>query len=110
MSLTKTLKSYFDRSVASIYNGSSNKHPIIALNALKNIIGDDVTIPYLSMGGEDFSYFAQQVPACFFFVGSSPANKDLMSVPHHCSHFDIDEESMLIGASVFAEFIELSIC
>ena len=41
MSLTKTIKSYFDRSVASIYDGSSNKHPIIALNALKNIIGDD---------------------------------------------------------------------
>ena len=41
MSLTKTIKSYFDHSVASIYDGSSNEHPIIALNALKNIIGDD---------------------------------------------------------------------
>ena len=41
MSLTKTIKSYFDRSVTSIYDGSSNKHPIIALNSLKNIIGDD---------------------------------------------------------------------
>jgi len=41
MSLTKTIKSYFDHSVASIFNGTSNKHPIIVLNALKNIIGDD---------------------------------------------------------------------
>ena len=41
MSLTKTIKSYFDHSVASIYDGSSKKHPIIALNSLKNIIGDD---------------------------------------------------------------------
>lgn len=41
MSLPKTIKSYFDQAVASDYNGLSNAHPIIVLNALKNIIGDD---------------------------------------------------------------------
>ena len=55
------------------------------------------------MGGEDFSYFANKVPGCFFFLGSLPKNKPLMSVPQHCSHFDIDEEVMLIGSSIFVQ-------
>ena len=29
--------------------------------------------------------------------------KDKMSMPHHCLHFEIDEDSMLIGLSVFIE-------
>jgi amidohydrolase len=74
--------------------------------ASQNIVGKGATEPYLSMGGEDFSYFAQKVPGCFFFIGSSPKGKPLMSVPHHCSHFNIDEEAMLIGASVFVNMVE----
>ena len=55
------------------------------------------------MGGEDFSYFANKVPACFFFLGSAPRDREPMSTPQHCSHFDIDEDVMLIGGSVFVE-------
>ena len=39
--LSKKIKECFDRSVSSEYNGLSQEHPIITLNALKNIIGDD---------------------------------------------------------------------
>ena len=67
------------------------------------IVGNKLISPYLSMGGEDFSYFAQKVPGCFFFLGTMPNRKDKMSTPHHCSHFDIDEDSMVIGTSVFVE-------
>ena len=67
----------------------------------KNIIGNDVIMPYLSMGGEDFSYFANKIPGCFFFLGTAPKNARPMSVPQHCSHFNIDENAMLIGCSVF---------
>ena len=67
------------------------------------IVGNKLISPYLSMGGEDFSYFAQKVPGCFFFLGTMPDGKDKMSTPHHCSHFDIDEDSMVIGTSVFVE-------
>ena len=73
-------------------------------NIAKNIVGENNVInPYLSMGGEDFSYFLNKIPGCFFFLGSSPKNRPLMSTPQHCSHFDIDEESMLIGSSIFVE-------
>jgi amidohydrolase len=72
----------------------------------KKIVGDGLGMPYLSMGGEDFSYFANEVPGCFFFVGSAPQGRKPMSVPHHCSHFDIDERSLLVGSSIFIQLIE----
>tara|TARA_Y100001970_G_scaffold122679_1_gene152065 strand:- start:975 stop:2141 length:1167 start_codon:yes stop_codon:yes gene_type:complete len=69
----------------------------------KNIVGNNVIKPYLSMGGEDFSYFTNKIPGCFFFLGTAPKEKPLMSVPQHCSHFDIDENAMLIGSSIFVD-------
>jgi amidohydrolase len=58
------------------------------------------------MGGEDFSYYLEQIPGCFYFIGSSPEDRDPLSTPHHCSHFDIDENALLIGASSFVKIIE----
>ena len=55
------------------------------------------------MGGEDFSYYTNKIPGCFFFLGTSPKDRPPMSTPQHCSHFDIDEEAMLIGSSIFVE-------
>ncbi|MBT6176075.1 MAG: amidohydrolase [Deltaproteobacteria bacterium] len=79
----------------------------VLLEAAQKIVGDtEAGYPYLSMGGEDFSYFAQEVPACYFLVGSAPLDREPMSVPHHCSHFDIDERALLVGASVFVQVIE----
>ena len=71
--------------------------------AAKKIVPNGVISPYLSMGGEDFSYFANKIPGCFFFLGSLPKNRKPMSTPQHCSHFDIDEEAMLVGSSIFIE-------
>ena len=76
------------------------------LNAARQIVEDGAGAPYLSMGGEDFSYFLQKVPGCFFLVGSSPQNHEPLSVPHHCSHFDIDERALLVGSSVYIQLIE----
>ena len=39
--LSKEIKTYFDVAVTIDYDGLSNTHPIIVLNALKNIIGDN---------------------------------------------------------------------
>ena len=69
----------------------------------KKVVGNKVIAPYLSMGGEDFSYFSNQVPGCFFFLGSAPKDRKPMSTPQHCSHFDIDEEVLKIGSSIFVE-------
>ena len=76
------------------------------MSVSKKIVGDSAKEPYLSMGAEDFSYFANQVPGCFFFVGSAPLDREPLSVPHHCSHFDIDERALLVGSSIFVELVE----
>ena len=69
----------------------------------QKVAGNKVISPYLSMGGEDFSYFSNKIPGCFFFLGTSPKDREPMSTPQHCSHFDIDEDAMLIGSSIFVE-------
>ncbi len=74
--------------------------------AARAVVGDKATFPYLSMGGEDFAYYLKEKPGCFFFVGSAPPDRELRSVPHHCSHFNIDEEALLIGGSIFVRLIE----
>jgi len=76
------------------------------LNAVSKVINKKSFEPYLSMGGEDFSYYLEKIPGCFFFIGSLPKDKKTLSIPHHCSHFDIDEDSLLIGASSFVRIIE----
>jgi amidohydrolase len=76
------------------------------LKAAKSVVGDKASSPYLSMGGEDFSYYLQKIPGCFFFVGSAPNPTKLFETPQHCSHFDIDEKSLLIGPSVFLNLVD----
>ena len=76
------------------------------LNAAQKIVGDGAGNPYLSMGAEDFSYFLQKVPGCYFLVGSAPEGREPLSVPHHCSHFDIDERALLVGSSVYLQLAE----
>ena len=76
------------------------------LAAARKVVGDGAVKPYLTMGGEDFSYYLEKIPGCFYFVGSSPMDRDPLSTPHHCSHFDIDENALLIGSSSFIRIIE----
>jgi len=78
----------------------------LVLEASSMVVGKGAGYPYLSMGGEDFSYYLQKVPGCFFFIGSAPDKNNILSTPHHCSHFDIDERSLLIGASVYVNLID----
>ena len=78
------------------------------LKAASSIVASGAKNPYLSMGGEDFSYYLQNKPGCFFFVGSAPNENEILSTPHHCSHFNIDERALLIGASVYLNLIENS--
>lgn len=44
---------------------------------------------------EDFAYYSQVIPACFFYVGARPNGT---AYPHHHPKFTINEESMLIAA------------
>eukprot|EP00756_Hemistasia_phaeocysticola_P043804 Hpha_TRINITY_DN17378_c0_g1::TRINITY_DN17378_c0_g1_i1::g.137882::m.137882 len=55
-------------------------------------------IHIVTMGAEDFSYFLNERPGCFFFVGAALPGE---TRPHHKSVFDFDENAMLVSASLF---------
>lgn len=59
----------------------------------------------MTMAGEDFSYFQQKVPGCFVFVGATPL--DAEAKQHHHPSFDFDEESLVIGASLWVRLVEV---
>ncbi len=55
-----------------------------------------------TMGGEDFSRYAEKVPAVFAWIGAG--NEKLgAKYPHHHPKFNIDEISMLIGMELGKE-------
>lgn len=55
-----------------------------------------------TMGGEDFSMFLERIPGVFIAVGSRNETRGLI-YDHHHPRFDVDEESMRIGAEVLLE-------
>ncbi len=58
------------------------------------------------MIGEDFSYYIQEKPGAFFFTGSGNEDKNSTYVHHH-SMFDLDEDAMVTGLSMFMKILEL---
>jgi len=62
----------------------------------QRVAGDErvADVPKL-MGAEDFSFFAERVPACFFTIGSNGGPNSAW--PHHHARFDIDEAALQTG-------------
>lgn len=58
-----------------------------------------------TMGGEDMSFFLQEVPGCYFFLGSANPEKDL-AYPHHHPRFDFDETALPMGVEIFVRCVE----
>ncbi|MGD2181183.1 M20 metallopeptidase family protein [Lusitaniella coriacea] len=58
-----------------------------------------------TMGGEDMSFFLQEVPGCYFFVGSANPAKDL-AYPHHHPRFNFDETALGMGVELFVRCVE----
>ncbi len=58
-----------------------------------------------TMGGEDMSFFLQQVPGCYFFVGSANPDRSL-AYPHHHPRFDFDETALATGVEMFVRCVE----
>jgi amidohydrolase len=52
------------------------------------------------MGAEDFSFFAERVPASYFVLGCSGDART--SFPHHHGKFDIDEAALETGVRIMA--------
>lgn len=76
-----------------------------AQGVLSDVVGADNVLPApLHMGAEDFSYFLEAVPGCFWFVGSRNPAKGFVWGHHH-PKFDIDEDAMAIGMETVANVV-----
>jgi amidohydrolase len=69
------------------------------LPSLEKVAGKgNVVDPGLTMGAEDFSFYAKEVPGLFFFVGATPAGQDPATAPsNHSDKFFLDESALDLG-------------
>lgn len=82
-------------------------HPAISQIAkagITKLYGEDVVINFeKTMGGEDFAYFIQTVPGIIVFLGGGNKAKNT-TYPHHHEKFNIDEDALPVGTSLYAQF------
>ena len=74
----------------------------LARQAAATVLGEKraVTAGMQTMAGEDFSAFADAVPAAFAFVGARDPGIDAV-FPHHHPRFGFDEKGLVIGAELY---------
>lgn len=73
------------------------------LPSLQTVAGaDHVVLTKATTGGEDFSYFQEEVPGFYFFLGGmTPGNEE--PYPHHTPDFYIDEGGLLLGVKALTQ-------
>ena len=75
-----------------------------AQKAAAEIVGEDSIISMeKTTGSEDMAYYLNEIPGCLAFVGAG-FEDDSKNFPHHHPEFNIDEDSLLIGASLYFNF------
>lgn len=73
-----------------------------AMQFAKEYMGEEkVSETELRMGAEDFGYYAQQIPACFFRLGTMNQSKGITSGVHTPT-FNIDESAIELGMGMMA--------
>jgi amidohydrolase len=54
------------------------------------------------MGGEDFSYYCEQVPSCFFALGLIPPGQSIMPDLHQPT-FNFNDDAIALGVEMFCQ-------
>jgi len=108
--VTKGLEVHAKLDYKDLYPATINRSPPhveIVQQVAATVVGKTGVIdPTPTMGAEDFSYFLEQKPGCFFFVGASilpPNSKEFLQ--HHSPEFDFDERALFIGASIWVNLV-----
>ena len=64
----------------------------------RGVLGQDAVVAFEPLlVGEDFAYFLEARPGCFFLLGGAPEGP---RVVHHTAQFRIDERCLAIGYRV----------
>jgi len=75
------------------------------LPTLYRVLGQErVVSPPPQMGAEDFAQYQKVIPGFFFLVGAGNKSKGIVAA-HHTPDFDIDEESLSVGARAMTSIV-----
>lgn len=94
-----TQKKYYP----TVYNDPAIEGKLRAV--AKETVGEEnITEKRRSMGGEDFSYLANEKPGCMIRLG---VKNEKRGIVHglHTDRFDIDEDALGVGVSVFKNYV-----
>jgi len=91
---------HIDKGYPAVINNEKLNDVVSA--AAKEFLGNEnVEETELRMGAEDFGYYAQQIPACFYRVGVMNKEKGIVSGVHTPT-FNIDENAIEVGMGLMA--------
>jgi len=73
----------------------------------RQTLGNDRFIPVAkpSMGGEDFSFYLENVPGCFFLIGVEPVNCKTGYPSLHSDCFDFTDAALEVGMKMFLALV-----
>jgi amidohydrolase len=77
------------------------------LPSLKKAAGEsNVILVPAETGAEDFSFFANEVPGLYFYVGGLPKGQDpKTSASHHTPDFFLDESGVMLGVDAMVNLV-----
>jgi amidohydrolase len=72
-----------------------------ARKAAERVLGSERvrTMSLASMGGEDFAYYLEKIPGCFWFMNTQAPDRNI-KYPNHHPRFDLDESYLADFAAV----------
>ena len=71
----------------------------------RQTFGPDRFLPVTkpSMGAEDFAYYLEKVPGCFFLIGVEPADCESSFPSLHSDRYDFTDAALAVGMRMFVE-------
>jgi len=101
-------KAYGGEATIDWFNNTGVTYNDLALTAqmvptLEKVAGkENVNLQKATTGGEDFSFFQEEVPGVYFFLGGmTPGNTE--AFPHHTPDFFIDESGLQLGVKALSQ-------
>lgn len=72
----------------------------------RRTLGESAFLPAASavMGGEDFAYYLEKVPGCFFFLGVCPTDRGCHP-PLHSDRYDFTDSAIGLGVRMFVNLV-----
>ncbi|MCJ7535803.1 MAG: amidohydrolase [Anaerolineales bacterium] len=64
----------------------------------------DISTQERTMGSEDMSFMMEDIPGCYFFIGSADHERGL-DAGHHHPKFDFNEDALVTGAALMASVV-----